>query len=115
MGIKSCDPYQEPPGLYQPVEISFLSKYSLGLEVVQLGMVTETLPTGCWWQRPQYNTRHVASARSLSRMNHWDDPSPAFIQGWHKCAMIQVKMGVEGDVFLCDLGACVHVYVYTYV
>lgn len=46
-------------------------------------------------------------------MNHWDDPSPAFIQAWHKCAMIQVKMGVEGDVFLCDLGACVHVYVYT--
>lgn len=39
------------------------------------------------------------------------DPSPAFIQHWHKRAMIQLKMGVEGYEFLCDLGACAHVCV----
>jgi hypothetical protein len=105
---------KNPPGLDQPVEISSLYKYSLGLEVAQLGMVTETLPTGCQWQQAS-TVPGLQLQLGLLWMNHWDDPSPAFIQRWHKCAMIQVKMGVEGDAFLCDLGACAHVYMCVYV
>lgn len=73
-----------------------------------------------------HNTRHRTSDRSLSRMNHWSESSPAFLPrllaGSVELPNMLAQMyrdsgqdGMEGDLFLRDLCVCVHVYGYTYV